>query len=35
MFTIIGADGKPVLDKDFGFGYKYDVILEDAKVTRE
>ena len=27
--------GKVVLDKDFGAGYKYDVIIEDAKVTRE
>ena len=27
--------GKVVLDKDFGYGYKYDVIVEDAKVTVE
>jgi hypothetical protein len=27
--------GKVILDKDFGAGYKYDVIVEDAKVTRE
>ena len=27
--------GKVVLDKDFGYGYKYGVIIEDAKVTRE
>ena len=27
--------GKLVLDKDFGAGYKYSVIIEDAKVTRE
>ncbi len=27
--------GKVVADKDFGYGYKYDVILEDAKVTVE
>jgi hypothetical protein len=27
--------GKLVLDKDFGFGYKYDVIIEDASVTIE
>jgi len=23
------------LDKDFGYGYKYNVIVEDAKVTVE
>lgn len=27
--------GKVSVDKDFGYGYKYDVILEDAKVTVE
>ena len=27
--------GPLTLDKDFGYGYKYDVILEDAKVTVE
>ena len=27
--------GKLTTDKDFGYGYKYDVILEDAKVTVE
>jgi len=27
--------GKLTADKDFGFGYKYDVIVEDAKVTAE
>jgi predicted small lipoprotein YifL len=27
--------GKVILDKDFGYGYKYDVIIEDAKVTVE
>ena len=27
--------GKLVLDKDFGYGYKYAVIIEDAKVTVE
>jgi acetyltransferase-like isoleucine patch superfamily enzyme len=29
------VSGKVVLDKDFGYGYKYDVIIEDAKVTLE
>jgi hypothetical protein len=27
--------GKLVLNKDFGSGYKYDAIIEDAKVTRQ
>ena len=27
--------GKVTLDKDFGFGYKYDVIIENAVVTVE
>jgi hypothetical protein len=27
--------GKLHLDKDFGYGYKYGAIIEDAKVTRE
>ena len=29
------VSGKVVLNKDFGYGYKYDVIIEDAKVTLE
>lgn len=29
------VSGKVTADKDFGYGYKYDVILEDAKVTVE
>ncbi len=32
--TVI-VDGKITLNKDFGFGYIYDVILEDAKLTIE
>jgi len=32
--TVVVA-GKLSADKDFGYGYKYDVILEDAKVTVE
>ncbi len=32
--TII-VDGKIAVNKDFGYGYLYDVILEDAKVTVE
>ena len=27
--------GKLVLDRDFGFGYKYALIIEDAEVTVE
>lgn len=27
---IITLEGKVVLDKDFGYGYKYDLLLEDA-----
>lgn len=29
------VSGKVGLNKDFGYGYKYDVIIEDAKVTPE
>ncbi len=29
------VSGAVVLDKDFGAGYKYDLIIEDAKVTVE
>lgn len=29
------VEGKVVQDKDFGYGYKYDVIIEDAKITVE
>jgi hypothetical protein len=25
--------GKLIADKDFGFGYKYDLIVEDAEIT--
>jgi len=32
---IIVVRGKVATDKDFGFGYRYDVILEDATVTVE
>ena len=27
--------GKVLLDKDFGFGYKYDVLIEEAQVVVE
>lgn len=32
--TII-VEGKLVLDKDFGSGYKYDAIIEEAKIVKE
>ena len=35
MGDTILADGKLVLDKDFGYGYVYEVLLEDSTVTVE
>jgi hypothetical protein len=32
--TVVVA-GKLSVDKDFGYGYKYAVIVEDAQVTKE
>ena len=32
---VILADGKLALDKDFGYGYVYKIMLEDARVTVE
>jgi hypothetical protein len=32
---VVLAEGKVTTDKDFGFGYHYDVLLEDAKITVE
>ena len=32
---VILADGKLALDKDFGYGYVYKIMLEDAEVTVE
>jgi hypothetical protein len=29
------VSGKLTVAKDFGYGYKYDVIVEDAQVTKE
>ncbi len=29
------VEGKVTLDKDFGYGYKYDIIMEGAAVTVE
>jgi hypothetical protein len=31
---VVSAEGVINLDKDFGYGYYYDVIMEDAKVNR-
>jgi hypothetical protein len=31
---IITLEGKIVLNKDFGYGYSYDVLLEDAKLIK-
>ena len=31
----VTVSGKLTLDKDFGAGYFYDVVMEDAKVTVE
>ena len=30
----ISVEGNVHLDKDFGFGYFYDVIVEDAKISK-
>lgn len=32
---VVIAEGKLGLNKDFGYGYVYPVILEDAKITKE
>ena len=31
---VVTFEGKIALDKDFGYGYKYDVLMEDAKVVK-
>ena len=33
--TVVVIEGKLALDKDFGFGYVYPLIVEDATVTKE
>lgn len=33
--SIITAEGKISLNRDFGYGYKYPIIMEDAKITKE
>jgi hypothetical protein len=32
---IITVEGKITLDKDFGYGYFYEVLMEEAKITVE
>jgi hypothetical protein len=32
--TIISLEGVLAAGKDFGFGYKYDVLIEDAVVVK-
>jgi hypothetical protein len=32
--TVVTLEGILAVDKDFGYGYKYDVILEDSKVIK-
>ena len=32
--TIISLEGVLAADKDFGFGYRYDVLIEDAEVVK-
>jgi len=32
---VVIIEGKLELDKDYGYGYVYPVILEDAKITKE
>ncbi len=32
---VVVARGKLVLNRDFGMGYKYEILLEDAKITAE
>jgi hypothetical protein len=33
--TVVVIEGKLALDKDFGYGYVYPLIIEDASVTKE
>jgi hypothetical protein len=32
---VVTFEGQIVLDKDFGYGYKYDILMEDAKASIE
>ena len=31
---VVTVEGRPAADRDFGMGYRYAVLIEDAKVTR-
>ena len=33
--AVVVIEGKLALDKDFGYGYVYPLIVEDASVTKE
>jgi hypothetical protein len=33
--AVVIIEGKLALDKDFGYGYVYPLIVEDASVTKE
>ena len=35
MGDIVIIEGKVVLNKDFGYGYSYKVLLEDAKIIKK
>lgn len=35
MNDIVLAEGKLILNKDYGYGYVYEVLIEDAKLTVE
>ncbi|MEI6574946.1 MAG: hypothetical protein WCO63_02085 [Bacteroidota bacterium] len=32
---VVTLEGKIVLDQDFGYGYKYEILLSDAKVVKK
>ena len=32
---IVVVEGKVILDKDFGFGYKYDILVVQADIKAE
>ena len=35
LLTLVLVTGTVVLNKDFGAGYKYDVMIEGATITKE
>jgi len=32
---IVGFEGKIAIDKDFGSGYTYEIIMEEAKIIKQ